>query len=148
MVGKQEIIDDLTALHGGVMGSTEICVLPSTMVSKTTQQKRGNQRNENGNHDNGPPKKKNRAEPFQCNFTKAEWKLPSTRSSEYSSIFTRQCLERTPKAPKGGKLRPFCNKALCLGVCRLGSECTFNHDKPSKHGKEPEVNAFYQAAYN
>ena len=150
LVGKQDIIDDLTALHGRVMGSTEICVLPSTMVTKTTQQKRGgHQRNDNGTADMGSPTKKGKVDAFQCNFTKTDWKLPSTRSSEYSSIFTRQCLDRMPKAPnKEGKLRPFCNKALSLGVCRLGSACKFIHDKPSKHGKEADVNAFYQAAYN
>jgi hypothetical protein len=157
LVGMDEFAKELRDLHTRIENMTEICILPSTIVSKSKRSGgaaaggggggggRGGDGGRRGNDDD--PRKKAKMDAFECKFTKTNWKLPEARRDEYSTIFTKERLANMPKAPKNGKDRPFCNKALSLGRCRLGDNCPFNHDNPSKHNKKAEVDAFYREAY-
>jgi hypothetical protein len=145
---------ELRELHTRIENMTEICILPSTIVSKS---KRGAAGMEGGGGtearlgrnggNGGRQEKKAKMEAFECRFTKPNWKLPEAHRDEYSAIFTKERLANMPKAPKNGKDRPFCNKALSLGRCRLGDSCPFNHDNPTKHNKKADIDAFYREAY-
>jgi hypothetical protein len=123
------------------------------VLSKTkTKTKRGRaNRDDDDDDDNTPAKRHQQLKPeaFECKFSKKEWKIPTDRAQDYASIFTTHQLSRMPKAPggKNGKTRPFCNKALCLGICRLGDKCIFNHSNPKDCNMTKEVDAFYKEAY-
>lgn len=149
-VDLQSFSDDLVAVHNKVLNSEDVCILPDTIAARANPQQtqRGRRRNDNTGDNQDPPSKRAKPDAFTCT-PKAQWKIPEARLHEYSSIFTRTRLSRMPKAPhhSTGKLRPFCNKALCRGKCPTGDACPFTHAEPSAHGKETEVDAFYREAY-
>jgi hypothetical protein len=146
---------ELRELHTRIENMTEICILPSTIMSKSKRGAAGMEggggaearTDRNRGNGGGRQEKKAKIEAFECRFTMPNWKLPEARHDDYLTIFTKERLASMPKAPKNGKDRPFCNKALSLGRCRLGDSCHFNHDNPIKHNKKADVDAFYREAY-
>ena len=86
--------------------------------------------------------------PARPSFTyPSNWKLPG--DIKYGRAFPRSVLHDVPLITTDGSTKQFCVKFFALQICRSGDhKCYFSHSDPSKHGKQDELDNFFQNAYN
>ena len=143
----------VAARHTAVVSGTFSAIIPPNLIdhnNKGSDKKRSSPDSDTTSKDKETQKKSRKEqEPFDgSTITKDEWVLPSERAHQYQSLFTKEVLKRMPKAKNpAGNMKPYCNKAMVNKKCKWGDKCPFIHEKPSKQGKEEEVDAFYASVY-